>query len=121
MKKIKYSLNEADMSQLKDAIANKIEFIEDDVQSSLVGNDIVISVFNKVVLILVGGETPFIIEREDMSPEEQDIVNEMYDALNIEIENDGDDEPADDDFDGDDDLGDDEPVGDGLDDDDEFK
>ena len=51
MKKYRYKLNEADMEQLVDAIANKVEFSDEDVQASLVGNDMVISVFDKVVLI----------------------------------------------------------------------
>ena len=86
MKKYRYKLNEADMEQLVDAIANKVEFSDEDVQASLVGNDMVISVFNKVVLILVDGEVPFIIEREDLDDEQQALVEEMYEALNISFD-----------------------------------
>lgn len=88
MKKIKYSLNEADLEALKDAIINRVEYIDDDVQATTAGNDIVVSVFEKVVLLLVDGKVPFIIEREDLSSEEQDLVNELYDSLNIEVEDD---------------------------------
>ena len=86
MKKYRYKLNEADMEQLVDAIANKVEFSDEDVQASLVGNDMVISVFDKVVLILVDGEVPFIIEREDLDDEQQALVEEMYEALNISFD-----------------------------------
>ena len=86
MKKYWYKLNEADMEQLVDAIANKVEFSDEDVQASLVGNDMVISVFDKVVLILVDGEVPFIIEREDLDDEQQALVEEMYEALNISFD-----------------------------------
>ena len=74
------------MEQLVDAIANKVEFSDEDVQASLVGNDMVISVFDKVVLILVDGEVPFIIEREDLDDEQQALVEEMYEALNISFD-----------------------------------
>ena len=90
MKKYRYKLNEADMEQLVDAIANKVEFSDEDVQASLVGNDMVISVFDKVVLILVDGEVPFIIEREDLDDEQQALVEEMYEALNISFDDDED-------------------------------
>ena len=86
MKKYRYKLNEADMEQLVDAIANKVEFSDEDAQASLVGNDMVISVFDKVVLILVDGEVPFIIEREDLDDEQQALVEEMYEALNISFD-----------------------------------
>ena len=86
MKKYRYKLNEADMEQLVDAIVNKVEFSDEDVQASLVGNDMVISVFDKVVLILVDGEVPFIIEREDLDDEQQALVEEMYEALNISFD-----------------------------------
>ena len=86
MKKYRYKLNEADMEQLVDAIANKVEFSDEDVQASLVGNDMVISVFDKVVLILVDGEVPFIIEREDLDDEQQALVEEMYEALNMSFD-----------------------------------
>ena len=46
----------------------------------------VISVFDKVVLILVDGEVPFIIEREDLDDEQQALVEEMYEALNISFD-----------------------------------
>ena len=97
MKKYRYKLNEADMEQLVDAIANKVEFSDEDVQASLVGNDMVISVFDKVVLILVDGEVPFIIEREDLDDEQQALVEEMYEALNISFD---DEEESDEDLDG---------------------
>ena len=97
MKKYRYKLNEADMEQLVDAIANKVEFSDEDVQASLVGNDMVISVFDKAVLILVDGEVPFIIEREDLDDEQQALVEEMYEALNISFD---DEEESDEDLDG---------------------
>ena len=97
MKKYRYKLNEADMEQLVDAIVNKVEFSDEDVQASLVGNDMVISVFDKVVLILVDGEVPFIIEREDLDDEQQALVEEMYEALNISFD---DEEESDEDLDG---------------------
>ncbi|AET34313.1 hypothetical protein [Campylobacter phage CP81] len=104
--KRKVSINESEINGLKDALENMEEFSDENIMGSVVGKDYVISIFEKVCIILVNGTTPFLIEREDITEDEQTLIDDVFETLNLELDDDIDDNPDDGDLDNnlDDDL-----------------
>lgn len=86
------AINETELTELKDAIFNREEFVDENVVGTSIGEDYIVSVFDKAVLIFTSDNTPFIIGREDLTDEEMLIVEELYSALEISVDIDGDDE-----------------------------
>lgn len=80
------AINEAELTELKDAIINREEFVDENVVGTSIGEDYIVSVFDKAVLIFTSDNTPYIIEREDLEEEEMDIVEELYSALEITVD-----------------------------------
>lgn len=80
------AINEAELTELKDAIINREEFVDENVVGTSIGEDYIVSVFDKAVLIFTSDNTPYIIEREDLEKDEMDIVEELYSALEITID-----------------------------------
>ncbi len=84
----KLSINESEINGLKEALENMEEFVDDNIMGSVVGKDYVISVFDKVCIILVNGTEPFLIEREDVEEEEQNLIDDVFETLNLELSDD---------------------------------
>lgn len=80
------AINEAELTELKDAIINREEFVDENVVGTSIGEDYIVSVFDKAVLIFTSDNTPYIIEREDLEEEEMGIVEELYSALEITVD-----------------------------------
>lgn len=80
------AINEAELTELKDAIINREEFVDENVVGTSIGEDYIVSVFDKAVLIFTSDNTPFIIGREDLTEEEMDIVEELYSVLEISVD-----------------------------------
>ncbi|QPX63294.1 hypothetical protein F356_159 [Campylobacter phage F356] len=110
--KRKVSINESEINGLKDALENMEEFSDENIMGSVVGKDYVISIFEKVCIILVNGTTPFLIEREDITEDEQTLIDDVFETLNLELDDD-----IDDDLDNMDDNSDDGDLDNNLDDD----
>ena len=79
-------INEAELTELKDAIINREEFVDENVVGTSIGEDYIVSVFDKAVLIFTSDNTPFIIGREDLTEEEMNIVEELYSTLEISVD-----------------------------------
>lgn len=90
--KRKVSINESEINGLKDALENMEEFSDENIMGSVVGKDYVISIFEKVCIILVNGTTPFLIEREDITEDEQTLIDDVFETLNLELDDDIDDD-----------------------------
>ncbi|AFR52381.1 hypothetical protein D302_gp069 [Campylobacter phage CP30A] len=86
--KRKVSINESEINGLKDALENMEEFSDENIMGSVVGKDYVISIFEKVCIILVNGTTPFLIEREDITEDEQTLIDDVFETLNLELDDD---------------------------------
>lgn len=96
------AINEAELTELKDAIINREEFVDENVVGTSIGEDYIVSVFDKAVLIFTSDNTPFIIGREDLTEEEMDIVEELYSVLEISV--DIDDEEGEEDYEEDEEI-----------------
>lgn len=94
-------LYESIIEGLKDAVVGLQEFMSEDgnIQGTPIGNDYVISVFGKAVLVLANLTEPFMLDREDVTEEEQAIIDDIYDTLELSLGTD-----EDKDFDADDDI-----------------
>lgn len=80
------AINETELTELKDAIINREEFVDENVVGTSIGEDYIVSVFDKAVLIFTSDNTPFIIGREDLTEEEMLIAEELYSALEISVD-----------------------------------